>query len=133
MRPVISRLYEHNGKTCLLPESARLNEQMEFVRVLGIKDEKDEDDLRIIEYRSLIGVVPDASCTLTEIDDTARCLAMLTSVQLDAVKFLCAEFNLTYHNVSQFFEFIQTAKGVSHEQLHKIGVLENKDIAEESI
>ena len=122
MRPAMAKLLEHNGKTYWLPIPARYRELVEAVRVLGIKDEADEDDMQTVEYRSLIGVLPVKYNTWREIDSIAECLSMLTPGQLEAVKMMCAEFGISFGDIGNFFEFIAGIKLTTMQEIKEKGI-----------
>jgi len=122
MRPIIAKLLERNGKTFLLPIPPRLNDLKEYVRVLGVRDEADEEGVRFLEYRSLIGVAPATGDRFCEWDDTTVHLSMLTPGQLDAVRLMCASFDLAFENLRHFFDFIGLAKGITRDEMKKSGV-----------
>ena len=130
-RPVISELHEHNGKQFWLPNPPRYKELVDCVRVLGIKSKEDEDDMRIIKYRSLIGVVPSNDDHWSMINGVAGCLAKLNPGQLEAVKMMCAEFDLTFHNVGQLFDFLALAKGIRRKLIKKHGIKIQTDEGDE--
>jgi hypothetical protein len=122
MRPVISKLLEHNGKTYLLPVPARYRELLECVQVLGIKDVEDEEDMRIVEYRSLIGVAPDYYYNWQLVDEIAECLSRMTPGQLEAIKMLCKEFDLEFVFIDCFFDFLAAAKSTTIQEIRKKGI-----------
>ena len=131
MRPAIAKRLEHNGKSCWLPIPARYRELAEAARILGLKDEADEDDMEIMEYRSLIGVVPVKYNTWREIDSIAECLSRLTPGQLNAVKALCAEFGISFGGVGGFFEFIADEKLTTLQEIKEKGVPISSDEGDE--
>ena len=122
MRPVISRIYERNGKTYLLPVPARLRELIDCAHALKLKEEDDEKDVRVVGYRSLIGVVPDIDDHWFGIDETAGGLAKMSPEQLDVIKRMCAAFGLTYRDIGPFFTFLCDAKGILFKELCAKGV-----------
>jgi len=95
---------------------------LDCVRALGIKRIEDERDMRTVEYRSLIGVVPTEYNTWREIDSIAECLSRLTPGQLEAVKMLCAEFGLSFGGIGCFFDFIAKEKHLDMQEIWGKGI-----------
>jgi hypothetical protein len=122
MRPVISKRLELGGKSYWLPIPARYRELTECVRVLGVKSVEDEDDMQTVEYRSLIGVVPELSEHWRTVDDTSEALSRLTPGQLDVITRMCAEFELPFDYIWDFFAFIADAKKMTLHEIRYYGV-----------
>jgi hypothetical protein len=96
MRPYIAEILEHAGQTHTLPRPAKLRELKECVRALGLKDEADEEDMRVVGYKSLIVPTPSEFEPRLLIIETADNLARLNDEQIKAVSALCDAFALTF-------------------------------------
>lgn len=59
MKPYISEILEHNGKTYALPVPSKYRELLDCVHALGLKDEADEEDMRLVGYKALYVPEPD--------------------------------------------------------------------------
>jgi hypothetical protein len=95
---------------------------VEAVRILGIKDAADEEEMQIVEYRSLIGITPSIGASWLLVEEIAECLSVLTPGQLDAVKRLCIEFSLTFADVDDFFDFVVKTKDISRGKFKREGI-----------
>ena len=71
MKPYVSEILEHNGKTYALPVPAKYREILDCVRELGVKDIADEDDLERVGYKSLFVPEPDLSDSHYDVERTA--------------------------------------------------------------
>jgi hypothetical protein len=96
MRPCIAEILEHNGRAYTLPIPAKLRELNECVRALGLKDGADEDDMRVVGYKSLFVPTPGGHEPRRRVLDTAENLAGLNDAQIKAVTALCGAFPLTF-------------------------------------
>ena len=108
MKPYISAIYEHDGKTHALPVKARYHELLEAVHALGIKDMEDEEDLRIIGYESLYDPKPDADERWSVAYDTNEKLSRLTQSQAAAVYGVCAAFGLKFRAIQRVIDYLNS-------------------------
>jgi len=121
-RPAVSELYELDGRQFWMPIPPRYKELYDGIHALRIKKVEDEDEKRVVAYRSLIGVVPEACDSWLEIEDIAECLSRLNTGQLGAIKRMCCEFELAYRDVGQFFDFMAVAKGMARQEVREKGI-----------
>jgi hypothetical protein len=93
MRPYIAEILEHEGRTHTLPMPAKLRELEACVKALGLKDDADEDDVRVVGYKTLIGIKPD-DFTVRSAYAAAERLADLSEEQAKAVASVHKAFGL---------------------------------------
>jgi hypothetical protein len=117
VKPYISEILEHNGKTHSLPIPAKYRELLDCVHALGIKDEDDEDDLRRIGYRALYVPEPDVLDSRCHVEHTAIELSKLTEAQAKAIGMLCDTFALLFSDVLGILAYLlpHLKEGSDHE------------------
>jgi len=97
MKPYISRVLEHNGKTFRLPLPSKYRELIDCVRTLGIKSVEDEGDMRVIGYETLCDLpVPDKSADSFLVESIAEDLSRFTPGQVKAISLMCRQFDFGY-------------------------------------
>ena len=100
MKPYISEILEHNGKTHQLPIPAKYRELLDCAHALGLKDEADEDDLQRVGYKSLYVPEPDLYDSRLRVEETAAALCALSEAQVRAIGVFCAVFNLPFSRIA---------------------------------
>lgn len=105
MRPYISQILEHNGKTYLLPVPSKYRELLDCVHTLGLKDEADEDDMKLVGYKTLYIPEPDAHYPLCYIEDIGKKLSEFTEEQAKMLGAFCDTFALSFANIAGLIEY----------------------------
>ena len=106
-RPYIAEILEHNGKTALLPIPSKLRELESCIKVLGIKDRDDEDDLFVVGYRTLHLPEPDVNTdTKNDVERTAEALSKLSEEQVRAIGAFCRLFYLRFNGIMALLDLI---------------------------
>ena len=115
MKPYISIVYEHNGKTRLIPVNARYRELLDVVRDLGLKDAADEDDLNVIGFVSRFEPAPSTSDDWALIDAIDKKLNGFTNEQAETLCRLCQLFNIRFSGIMDIIEKIEFLEGKNNE------------------
>ena len=106
-RPYIAEILEHDGKKAILPIPSKLRELESCIKVLGIKDRDDEDDLFVVGYRTVYLPEPDVNTdTKNEVERTAEALSKLNEEQVRAIGVLCRLFYLRFNGIMALLDLI---------------------------
>ena len=105
MKPYISKILEHDGKRHSLPLPSKYRELLECVTALGIKDEDDEDDMKVVGYKALFVPVPRDNEWYYHVERTAAKLSELNEAQVRAIGALCDAFSLRFCDVYDIIEY----------------------------
>jgi len=106
MKPYVSEILEHDGKTHAIPIPAKYRELLDCVRALGLKDSADEDDMRLVGYKALHVPEPDMCYPRYEVEKTAIELSKLSEAQVMAIATLCEAFALPYGDIMGILSYI---------------------------
>ena len=106
MKPYLSEILEHNGKTHALPIPAKYRELFDCVRVLGLKDTADEDDMKLIGYRSIHIPKPDLNLSRHDVYETGVKISNLSDAQVKAIGDLCDAFQLPFSDVLSVLAYL---------------------------
>ena len=98
MKPYVSQILEHNGKTHRLPIPSKYRELLDCVRTLGIKTVEDEDDMRIVGYETLMNLpVPNVKTDAAyKVESIAKAISSLAPGQVAILSEICDKFNIDY-------------------------------------
>ena len=100
MKPYIAQILEHNGKITRLPMPSKYRELLDCVKTLGLKDEADEDDLRVIGYETLMDLpIPDAGSSQYGVEQIAEMISSLTSEKIAVISAICDRFDVGYMSI----------------------------------
>lgn len=99
MKPYVSEILEHNGKTYLLPIPAKYRELLDCAHTLGLKDEADEKDMKLIGYKTQLVPEPDICVSRYDVERTANALSKLSDTQVRAIGALCYTFMLPFEDI----------------------------------
>jgi hypothetical protein len=91
---------------------AKLRELEVCVKALGLKDEADEDDLRVVGYKTLIGIMPEDFVVRSAYAAALR-LANLSEEQAKAVAAAHKAFGLKRFNA--VIEIIESLEEITKE------------------
>ena len=112
MKPYISEILEHNGKTYRLPIPAKYRELIDCVRTLGIKTVEDEGDMRVIGYETLCNLpAPDINESRYLVELIAKETSGLTPEQVTAISAVCDKFDVEYMSIGHIINIIKKPKG----------------------
>ena len=106
MKPYVSEILEHNGKTYTLPLPAKYRELLDCVRALGVKTEADEDDMRRVGYKSLFVPEPDLNDSHYEVEQTSIAISKLSETQVKTLAAFCGAFGITFNRIPELLQII---------------------------
>jgi len=115
MKPYVSELLWHDGRTHPLPIPAKYRELFDCAHKLRLKDGGDEDDMLVVGYRSLYVPEPDLSDTRFFVECIATELSALNEEQVKAIGSLCSAFGLPYRAISGIIDYIEIKQKEKHD------------------
>ena len=108
VKTYVSEILKHNGKTYRLPLPPKYRELADCVKALDIKDESDEDDLRVIGYETIMGLpIPDIVRYPLTVERIAKEISSLTAEQVVAISAVCSSFGVDYVYIAEIIEYIK--------------------------
>lgn len=116
MKPYISEILKHNGKTYALPIPAKYRELLNCVHALELKDAADEEDMRLAGYKALHVPEPDLYDSRDYVESVAVELSKLTETQVMAIGALCRAFALPFGDIMGVLAYIYPHLGGSHDE-----------------
>jgi len=108
MRPYISEILEYNGKTYTLPIPAKYRELLDCVHALGLKDEDDEEDVKLAGYKALYMPEPGLKDSHHHVEQVAIELSKLSESQVRAIGAICFVFALPYNKITGILACIKS-------------------------
>jgi len=110
LKQYISKIFNHNGITYMLPMPSMFPDLLDCVNTLQIKDLADEDDLKILGYASLITPKPLKSHREFLVESTAEMLSKQTPEQVSAIERICNAYGLGFESLLDIMKFITRLK-----------------------
>ena len=112
MKPYISVVLEHNGKTYRLPLPPKYRELTDCARILHLKNYADEDDLNTIGFETLMGLPKPGILFYSEATEKiASKISSLTPKQVSHISDICGSFGIEYTHIGDIISCIKAKSG----------------------